>query len=522
METIPTPRTPEELAKALTEIRADVQHAKGLHDRLTIAEKASAEIREIVQGIRTAQQMEGERARASVHASDAEIVRSFVVSEDAAKREAVSKSLAGVSYGSDQRGPVGIYATASGAVRMLGTEDEGGDWVPGLLDDPNPKSDWHRELQSRANDLGLYRMVPGAHRSPPRKLVARVMSQLRKGPEEIRRVFADNTGEGGEFIPDVTLPNVFSLLRTPAQLASKFTRTQLPTGGTTANPFYTGGCQPFIIGVPTSGDMNPAEMVKSVPGTATVSTSPVTWGVALPANRDASEDSIIEWGGFASMSLANALADGEEDALINGDTNGGDTGLAAWAGPNSRWATLGHSSDHRKSWIGLRHRAIDISAAADQSGAQTLVGVMAWRAGLSGAYRGSVSDLMYIMPLGFTIAKLLVDTNFLTLDKAGAFATNFTGAIGFIGGIPVYLSDFMTEDLNASGVFDNVTLDYTGGLLVNHPRFQFAERRGARVEVDVQPLRHTAYHIASIRETFRTVDQSTTKNVYYGYKLAKS
>jgi HK97 family phage major capsid protein len=507
------PKTPEDLIKALTEIRTEL--AAGA----TRTDKMESEIKATLQGIRLAQGEAAIDSRNRASEPDTAIVSRYSVSEDEAKaldERSIAKTLAGV----DSKRDVSYFASKSGVIRLLGDEDDAGDYQPGLLDDPAPANEWHRELQRRVNDLGLYRMSTGNTRA--RKLVKRIVNHLRRGPPAIAKVFADNTTEGGEFIADVLLPEVFTTLRLPSMLAQKFARTTIPTGGTTTNPFWSGGCQPFILGVPTSGDMNPAEMVKSVPTTASVSVAPVTLGVALPANRDASEDSIVEWGGFASLQLSNALVDGEEDAIVNGDTAGThQDSIAAWAGPSSRWAILGQTGDHRKSWIGLRARAFDVSATADQSAAQTVADAIGWRANLAGAYRGTPQDLLYVISLGHLIKKWLTDSNFLTMDKAGPMAGLFTGAVGMLGGIPVHVSDYVTEDLNASGLFDNVTLDYTTGLLVNHRRFQIAERRGARVEVDVQPLRHVAYHIASLRQAFRTVDTSSTKNVFAAYKLTK-
>lgn len=512
-------KTPEDLVRTINQIRTELMGISDVNKRLDAAEKAGKEIAETLQGLRLGQQEAAQVARTRLNESDAAIERAYFVGDTAPERGgAVSRGFGGVTY---DRAPL-LGSKSSGIIRLLGSLDSvTRDYTPGLIDDPNPRSDWQRVLQTRANDLSLWRAYNAD--APAPMLTARLFAHAAKGPEKIARVFADNSGEGADFIPDIVLPEVFTLLRTPASLASKFQRVASPTGGTTSNPFVTGGCQPFIMGQPTAGDMNPAAMVRSIPGTASVTVSPTTLGVALPAWMDMTEESVIEWGSFASSQVANGLGDGEEDALLNGDTAAThqDT-IAAWAGPNSRWGTLGMTNDHRKAWIGLRARAFDVSAAADKSASETAVGVMGWRAGLTGAYRGSPSDLFYVLPLGFLIAKILIDTNFLTMDKAGPLATLFTGAVGMIGGIPVYSSDFMTEDLNASGVFDNSTLDYTSGLLVNHRRFRFSERYGMRLEVERAPLNHTVTTIAKIRESFRTVDQSTTKNVYCGYKLSKA
>jgi hypothetical protein len=265
--------------------------------------------------------------------------------------------------------------------------------------------------------------------------------------------------------------------------------------------------------------MDPATLTKSVPTTSSITSTPTTLAVVIGAFRDIEEDSIVEYQPFAQGEVVRGLRDGWEDVIVNGDTAGGDTALAAWAGPNSRWAVLGATNDHRKSQIGLRHRAIDVSAHHDYSAAQTYQDYVLWRTRLASAQASNPRDLMYILNLENVIKKLLTDASLLTIDKYGAMATMLTGEVASIAGVPVVISEFMTADLNASGVHDNVTETYTGGLLVNRTRFTTVERRGARVEAEVRPTQHMNYLVASQRMAWRSSDGSGVKNVMYAYKL---
>jgi len=70
----------------------------------------------------------------------------------------------------------------------------------------------------------------------------------------------------------------------------------------------------------------------------------------------------------------------------------------------------------------------------------------------------------------------------LTQDKMGAGATFPRGQLGLLYGSPFVVSQFMREDLNASGIYDNVTVTKTALLYANRRAFQGGERRATTVK----------------------------------------
>ncbi len=398
-------------------------------------------------------------------------------------------------------------------IRMLGGYDDLNEWRYGYLDDPNPRTAAQKDVQKTASLLALTR----AMQVRPERLPRRLSRQLAALPG-FSRMFADNATEGAEWIPDTPGATLIQYMQMPRVVADLFETMPIPRPDMT-NPFQTSGLQPFLVGQPVSGDLDPAKVRQSQIGTASITYSPKTFVVSAPANRDASEDSIVAFGPTMLMAVAQALVDAREDALINGDTNGGDT-LSGWTG-GGRWpsAATGGSDDHRKAYIGLRNRALDDSATADFDNASISVDMFKLRGKLTKGF--SHSDLVYITSLETLIYHMLSDANLMTVDKFGAtLATLLTGQVAMHGGIPVVLSEFVTADLNTAGAYDGSTVSQTGLLLVDRSRIKRPQTRAARTEVAVRPERHALYVVGSDREGLTYECGSGEKPVAYGIDIS--
>lgn len=515
-------KTKDELLQAFGEMRNAAQANDG---RLANLEKGvevlTGKMRDL-RNLHTAAQTytpSGNDAEAySRYTVDAELVKPQVAGPgDLVQYAAPEQNRGGTEYLAGKEAPR--------AIRMLSEWDELGNRDPGLLDDPEPVTPWQHRFQqlaeqrtlariflARANSRGEVRM--GA--TP--KTDAALRRHVQRGPDWVKQVFADNSGEGADFIPDVVLPELSRRLELPRNVMAQFPTMQIPTGGTTQNPFLIAGCQPFIVGTPASGDLDPADIVRSVPSTTSLTHAPKTWGVTLPASRDATEDSIIEWGSFANMLLAEAIRDGEEDAAINADPNGGDTGLANW-NIRSRWNTLGNANDHRKSFVGFRQFSIDVSSHSALS-TESVVGIIAELISLDSPQ--FMDDVIIVTSPEFVLLKLLTDTNLLTVDKYGALATILTGEVGRIMGRPLIMSEFVDVQYNTSGVYDDSTKTKTGVLAINRSRWAKGLRRGPRVEAEVVAKQHTTYLTLTERWTLRHLGRSTEKSVGWYYNATAS
>ncbi len=99
---------------------------------------------------------------------------------------------------------------------------------------------------------------------------------------------------------------------------------------------------------------------------------------------------------------------------------------------------------------------------------------------------------------------LLSDSSVLTLEKYGPRATILTGELGRLDGAPLIVSEYVRQDLNASGVYDGVTTNRTLALTVNRNAWLSGIRRTPTVKI-LQELYAESDQlgiIASVRRAF--------------------
>jgi len=110
-----------------------------------------------------------------------------------------------------------------------------------------------------------------------------------------------------------------------------------------------------------------------------------------------------------------------------------------------------------------------------------------------------------------------------TIDKFGPMATVLQGALAAYAGIPIINSEYMRENLNASGVYDATTTNRACLILVNTTRFYVGNRRPIQVKLMQDLPYHDRWLLASYRRVaFAGHAQSATEaSVVYGLNIAK-
>ena len=107
-----------------------------------------------------------------------------------------------------------------------------------------------------------------------------------------------------------------------------------------------------------------------------------------------------------------------------------------------------------------------------------------------------------------------------TVSELGDKATILKGQVGEVYGRAVIVSEYVREDLNETGVFDNTTVDKTVLFLVRKDGFTVGQRGSLLVEMDKVKKQQTTDLIASSRKDFKARYDLTTNNVVVmGYNL---
>jgi HK97 family phage major capsid protein len=183
-------------------------------------------------------------------------------------------------------------------------------------------------------------------------------------------------------------------------------------------------------------------------------------------SEEATEDMVTPVLPWLKDNLAITMARSFENALINGDIS---SVVHMDADSNS-------SDDVRKAYDGIRRIAKFGGAGIDMGSSNfTTANLRAVRA-LLGKYGVDPKSLVWLVgPKAYQ--KLLGLAEVITMEKYGTAATIVTGELARIDGIPVVVSEFIREDLNATGYYDSTTATKSEAVLCWTPAFWIGDRR---------------------------------------------
>ena len=233
----------------------------------------------------------------------------------------------------------------------------------------------------------------------------------------------------------------------------------------------------------------------------------------IPMELD--EDSAPDFVSAARDEVVMAQERASESAIINGDDDGTHIDSDTQAGG----AELAE-----KAWKGLRALALANSAngvVVDIGNVAIANAGLTSMRGAGGKFFSNTRDALIIA--GPAVYNQLTDMDEVkTVEKFGPMATILNGALASWKGMPIINSEHFREDLSDAGVYDGVTTDRAGVIMVNLRRFFFGTRRPIRVRLveDLPP--NDRWLMASYRRVdFKGVDQSATeKSVVYGINIA--
>jgi hypothetical protein len=422
-------------------------------------------------------------------------------------------------------------------VRLRGHVSKAGGYVPGLLDDTNARTQWQRELQEVVTTRSIVRMVrrnrDGSCIGSP-IMDAAVADMLRAGPQGISRIFADGSGagiQGEDLIPDQAIPELERAVQFASGIADIFDTKDVPPGGLFRLPFTGGNLFPTIKTAPTGNDPANAPLSEWNSSNNTVEAIPLV--VSTQLDREAAEESIIAVVPEVMAAMARGWQFGKDNIALNGRTDGSQDDLpnwdvrGIWTDNSALFASTAH---HLRMADGLRRDAIATSSAIDGNAAQTADGVRTLLKTLGARFFSNLSDVVILMSPEYLLGTALGFTEIKTWDSVGADASILTGQlpggagglpgqIGFLWGVPVCVTPFLTADLNATGVFDNVTETQTGMLVVSRSKYEWRMRKAMMVETDVEVRNDTVTLVGRMKTVFRKVGNTADKSCAYAYNL---
>lgn len=285
------------------------------------------------------------------------------------------------------------------------------------------------------------------------------------------------SGTGSEWVPTGWSSEMQEYYRLRSTIADMFSEMYMPQSPYTP-PIQTGRVTIYNASEATADTAIATGTISS----SNIGTGNVTFTAKKPSGRvlwsgELNEDSIVPMLDILRKELPEAMADAVEDAIINGDTS-----------TTHMDSDVTSSTDHRKMWVGLRKHASAQSAEYDVTTGSTtfayndfgqarlLMGRYAGLKNPAGEFFWVGSLKAYILAMSFTELK---SQNFVGANNS----VIPRGAINVIDGSPVFVSEFVRQDLNASGVYDGTTTSYTEFLGCFRPGWKIGTRRQETIEL---------------------------------------
>ncbi len=311
------------------------------------------------------------------------------------------------------------------------------------------------------------------------------------------------SGTGAEWVPTVLSGQMIDLYRTQLRLAGLVEHFTIPRGvGTFELPLEGADVDPYLSN--GAADDDPADSTSAIkartPGTSKVSFTGVGMKVRLLVNTEATEDAVIDMVDYLRKKGIQAMLNGTEGALVNGDTSGShmDSDITA--------------SDHYlKAWDGLRdltNSEAKVLLPSADGGKLKGIHFVNLRTKF-GKYADDPSRLVNVVS-HIGAAHLTADDDFTTVEKMGPNASLITGQVGVVLGSPVVVSSKVRNNLNNSGVYDGSTTDKTSAITFNRDCFGLADKRMITVEAEKDIQTDKWIVVVTKRDDFARIQAEAT------------
>lgn len=236
-------------------------------------------------------------------------------------------------------------------------------------------------------------------------------------------------------------------------------------------------------------------------------------GVRSIVSTEITEDSIVPIIPYIREKIAGALAIGQEEAVINGDTVVSATiGVGAIANIDGNAV----ANDRRHAFNGYRKHAWTAGTTSDAT-AMTLGTIRKLRTDM-GKWGVDNNQLAYVVPIN-VFNQMLSLGEVTTMEKFGTRATILNGQLGSIDGIPIIVSEYVPTDLVGTGLGSG-TGSLTEMLLVRRDGFRFGDRRQITLE-SMKRIETDQWVLVSLqRLDFKALYSTSTPLVAAGVSIA--
>lgn len=358
------------------------------------------------------------------------------------------------------------------------------------------------KLQERTVDQQISKGLTAAH------ILARQGRDAKTLDEVVKALDTAEAGGGAEFVFTGMSAEVINQVRQDLIVSSLFPHISMPTNPYKV-PVELGPATAYLVPENTA-DTGQTSITASQAGSANVTFTAKSIGAMTRISKELTQDAIIPMVPFIQSNLMRGLANGLENALINGDSTAThqDTDTEAAGATNVA-----------AGWKGLRKFALENSYTVDIN-TFNLTKLRTMRKTM-GKFGINPQELVLIVSNSAYI-QMLSWAELVTLDKYGPAATVLTGEIGKVDGIRVVVSPYMREDLNASGVNGASANTFTGVILAHRQGFVIGDRQTIDLDQTDEPKAYRQTSIlADMRVDFQAVQPiASNKTVVFGYNLA--
>ncbi len=404
----------------------------------------------------------------------------------------------------------------SGAVNpvdQVEVRNANGDYVlaPRITEFPEKRAEAIRNFQQTVADMQLFGMMISRNTMSGEEgfQIAREHPRFREQYKRVLRAMdTDTSSEGVEWIPTGVGASLHEKVRAVGKIAPLFMRINLPTNPWKW-PLEGADATAYRVAEPTSDTAT--KVGASTPGTSAATFDAEIFGARSLFSKSLEADSAIAILPYVQRKLVQAFVNAEERAILDGDTDGThqDSDTNSAGATDAAWA-----------WDGLRKRAL-ANAGSNGNGALTVALLHGIRSAM-GKYGMNPADLAFIVGVS-SYYDLIADSNVLTVDKFGPNATILNGQLGSVYGVPIIGSEYVRENLNASGVYDAITTTKTYAMVVNRNEWVMGARTPLALETDDSIYRETYQRVVVgfLRQDFQNVnaDGSSADDTAISYNI---